>query len=134
MITTRVRFLLSSLQIWGVKFWELCTYSRVATERKGKKKTKKRRQKKKKSPPARPVFIWSSYFIAFKELSSTSKLMLCTCSSIFVHILRLTNQIAFRHLLSTFGGFSIFSVDNKTSTPDVFNSSLFIPRGHFETS
>ena len=56
------------------------------------------------------------------------------CSSIFVHFLRLINQIAFRHLLSTFGGFSIFSVDNKTSTPDVLNSSLFIPRGHFETS
>ena len=110
------------------------TYSRVATERKGKKKTKKRRQKKKKPAPARPVFSWSSYFITFKELSSTSKLMLCTCSSIFAHLLRLINQIAFRHLLSTLGRFSIFSLDNKTSTSDVFNSSAFIPRGHFETS
>ena len=72
-------------------------------------------------PPACPVLSWSSYFITFKELSSKSKLMLC--SSIFAHILRLINQIAYRHLLSTLGDFSIFSLDNKTLIPDVFGSS-----------
>ena len=105
------------------------TYSRVATERKGKKKTKKRRQK---SLRQRALFSVGQA-ISLHLKNSRRRVSLCYVARISLS-LRLINQMAFRHLLSTFGGFSIFSLDNKTSTPEVFNSSPFIPRRHFETS